>query len=1017
MSNARYSTSVLRPRHSAHLRIGSVALAVAAVLAHGPAEAQVEELVVTGTRIVQPDFDFANPVVSVDAETIVTSGQTNLTTYLTELPALAGSMDSFDTGGSNAFVGGAGLNLLDLRFLGSDRTLVLLNGRRHVASLAETASVDVSSVPIDLIERVDVLTGGASAIYGADGVTGVVNFVLKQDFEGLTFRAQTNEPSDPSASRRFVGVTFGRNFGDGGNFAIAAEHSSEELLYGYDRDFNGSRPGTLTRFARNPADTADPPLGDGDVDDAAVPDHVPLERTGFGDSSRCGAIYTDFANFPSPDYNCDGSPWNFGDLPPQTVGGSQDFPVLPFYQVGGDATQQDDYLGFSTILPEIERTAINAFLTYGFGDSLELFAELKHVQTDAYNESQPSFDFFMAIDPSNPFVPTALQGLPLADGVYYMSRDHVDLGIRVDDIERETQRAVVGVRGELDWATWEVAVVYGTTEVTALQGKNRFNDRFFAALDAVDNGGVPDCRVNVDPTAPIIDASSGEPIDPVTFDPSDGSCVPLNLFGEGVASPDAAAWVMGTTTAVDELEQNVVSAYLTGDTEGWFSLPGGPMGWAFGGEYRDESSESTPDPFDTAGATFGNVIQPNVGEFDVAELFGEVQLPFVAGKRFADEISLEAAYRYSDYSTIGETGTWKLGALWAPIADLTFRATVAQAVRAPNIGELFGAENQDFQFITDPCDVGELASGTQTRAANCAEILGAFGIDPAAFVDPNSASVAGVQSGNPGLTEETADTKTFGVVVRPRFAENLTFAIDYYDIELEDAVLTITPQELAERCVDAPTTTNEFCPLIERDPATGGIDAFRRVPVNIAALETSGFDFTLNYTFTPDSGGERDLGVFNFRAIGNKLHELNFLPSPGGVVDDDVGEGPAVSFAEQPVPERQMTFDVTWERGPLSVNYGLQWFDETTRISNRDLKGDADLVAGDPDFLAPDWYYFDSKLTHDIHARFGLQSGVSIYGGIANFTDEKPAIDEVFHPVSPVGRTYYLGVTGELGDR
>lgn len=1005
---------VPRLRFSELRHVFGAALMATFLLAQYAVRAQEAELVVvTGTRIVQPDFVFSNPVVSVDADSIINSGQTNVTTFLTELPALTGSLDSFDTGGSNAFVGGAGLNLLDLRFLGTDRTLVLVDGRRHVGSLAESTSVDINSIPIDLIERVDILTGGASAVYGADGVTGVVNFVLKHDFEGLTIRAQGDSPTDPGANTRFLGVTFGHNFarGDRGNVAVAVEHTSEDRLYGFDRDYNGSRPGIFTRFRRNPAETADPPVGNGATDDPSLPDRIPIDRSGFGDTSRCGGIFADFANYPSPDFNCDGSPWDFGDLPPQTVGGFQDFPLLPFYQVGGDATPQDDYIGYSTILPEIERTAVNVFVNYEFSDRLELFSELKYVDAEVFNLSQPSFDFFLFMDPTNPYIPPALQGAAAANGGLYMSRDNFDLGVRGDDVERETQRSVIGLRGDAgSWASYEVSLVYGKSEVTADQTNNRFEDRFFAALDVFDNGGVPDCRVNADPTATPFDFP-----DPITYTPGDGTCVPLNLFGEGAASQAAIDWVMQTTTAVDVIDQKVLSGYLTGDAES-LSLPGGPLGWAFGAEYREESSESRPDAADAAGATFGNVIQPNFGKFDVTEFFGEVNLPLLSGKKGAEELSLDGAYRYSDYSTIGTTGTWKIGALWTPIEAVTFRANVAQAVRAPNIGESFGAENQTFDFITDPCDVGELATGTQFRQGNCDAILTALGVDPTSFVDPNSASIGGVSSGNPNLTEETADTSTYGIVFRPGFAENFTLAVDYYDIELKDAVSLIDPEEIAQRCVDAPTLANAFCPLIERDPVTGGINFFSLVPVNLAALETSGYDFTLNYTLDA-TGGDRDLGLFTFRLIGNKLDKLNFLPSPGGVVDDDVGEGPSSSFAEQPVPEKQATFDLTWERGPLSVNYGFQWFDKTQRISNRNLNGDSDLVGGDPDFIPSAYYYFDEKWSHDINVRFEMDNGVSIYGGVINLTNEKTAIDELFHPVSPVGRTYYVGLRADLGNR
>ena len=1001
---------------SRRLRAGTALSTGAALLASVLAttamaqDADSETIIVTGSRIQQPDFAFSNPVVSVDADAVAFSGQTNLTTFLTEIPALAGSLDANDTAGSNSFVGGAGLNLLDLRNLGYDRTLVLVDGRRHVATLADSAAVDTNTIPVDLIERIDILTGGASAIYGADGVTGVVNFVLKDDFEGLSVRAQVGAPNDTGADQQFLSATLGQSFDEGrGNVAFAAEYSKEERLRAYDRDFNGDDLGILTRFVRNPADTADPPAGDGAADDPAIPDRIPVPLTGFGDTSRCGGVYTEFANGPSPDYNCDGTPWDFGLLPPQTVGGGQDFPILPFYQQGGFATLQDDYIG--DLLPETERSAFNVFLNYEFDPKVRMFGEYKHVETNIFTESQPSFDFFLFFDPSNPYVPEPFLDDDYAFGGIYMSRDNFDLGVRGDDISRITNRSVLGFEGDLtDWLSYEVSAVHGTSKVTADQTNNRLNDRFFAALDVVDNGGTPDCRVNVDPSATPFDFP-----DPISYDPASGDCVPLNLFGEYVASPEAVDWVMTTTTAVDEIEQTVFTGYLTGTLDPLFTLPGGSVGWAFGGEYREEKSQSTPDALDTAGATFGNVILESYGEFDVSELFAEVSVPLLSDRTFFNELSVDAAYRYSEYSTIGETGTWKVGGLWSPIEDISFRATVAEAVRAPNIGELFGPENQRFEFITDPCDVGELDLGTSNRVANCSAILSGLGVDPNSFVDPNSASVGGVSSGNADLSEETAETLTYGVVLRPRFVPGLTLSVDYYDIELTDAVQLISPQEIAERCVDAPSIDNDFCPLIGRDPDTGGIDFFSLVPVNLAELTTAGYDFSVNYVLDPaDLGAQGDWGLFNFRLVGNKLDELTFLPSPGGVPDDDVGEGPGASFTEQPVPEWQATFDLTWERGPLTLNYGFTWFDETQRISNRNLFGDSDLPDGDRDRVAPEYYYFDAKQTHDIQARVALTDGFSVYGGVNNFTGEEPAFDQSFYPVSAVGRFFYIGATAEF---
>ena len=624
------------------------------------------------------------------------------------------------------------------------------------------------------------------------------------------------------------------------------------------------------------------------------------------------------------------------------------------------------------------------------------------------NYSSPSFDFFLFIDQANPFIPASLvPNIDPLDGGLYMSRDNLDLGIRGDDIERETQRGVFGVRGDLGQSIqYEVSLTYGKTKVRAKQLNNRLDDRFFAALDVVDNGGTPDCRVNLDPAETPFDFP-----DPISYDPAAGNCVPLNLFGEYAASPEAVAWVMGTTFATDEIEQTVLTGYLTGELPG-FSLQGGPVSWAAGSEYRKESSRFTPDPLDTAGATFGNILQPNYGEFDVNEIFGEMSFPVLAGKKAAEELTFEMAYRYSDYSTVGTTGTWKAGLIWSPIQAMLIRGTVSEAVRAPNIAEAYAAEGETFLPIFDPCDVNELSLGTQYRVANCATILNGFGIDPMSFTDPNSSYVGGVVGGNPNVMEETANTNTIGLVFFPRFADNLTIAVDYYDIDLKDAITTLDPQEIAERCVDAPTLDNEFCALIERDAATGGIDSFSINPINIAQLETSGIDLTLNYNLNPR---RRDVGSFNFRLIANRLNKLNFLPSPGGVVDDDVREGPNASFTGQASPEWQATFDLGWTRGRLTIDYGFQWFDKTQRISNRSLYGDSDLPEGNRDSIAAAYYYYDQKLVHDIYVNYETDRGIAVFGGIKNFTDEKPAFDRISFPVSPVGRSYFLGVEANFG--
>ncbi len=295
------------------------------------------------------------------------------------------------------------------------------------------------------------------------------------------------------------------------------------------------------------------------------------------------------------------------------------------------------------------------------------------------------------------------------------------------------------------------------------------------------------------------------------------------------------------------------------------------------------------------GLTFNNVLTPISGAYEVSEAFAEVSIPILANLPLVDSLSIDGAGRYSHYSTVGDTSTWKFGAEWAPIHDVRFRYTRSKAVRAPNIEELFDPGGQDFEFIDDPCDPLFINQGTASRAANCAAILTAAGANPATYADPNvGVNIAGTQKGNPNLEPETAQTTTLGVVVAPRFIKSLIFSVDYYSINLSNAINLLTPQDMADQCVDLPTTANEFCPLIIRQ--VGGVDAggiidFTRQPVNVAQFNSRGFDLSLSYLFDPANFGiKQDLGTIGFRLIANHLDKLTFVNLPGVAAESDRGE-------------------------------------------------------------------------------------------------------------------------------
>lgn len=394
-----------------------------------------EEIVVTGSRIVRPDYESANPVTSVTGETLQYSGVTNVTDFLADVPALTGSSTSSTTSGDQGFIGSTGLNLLNLRNLGTQRTLVLQNGRRHVPALPASGDVDVNTIPTDLIERVDVLTGGASAIYGADGVSGVVNFIMRDNFEGLRVRSQAGFTEQGGGDSVFLSVTAGSNFAnDRGNIAVSIEGSHEDPLRSFDRDH--TRIGA--RIVRNPDDFI------GGVDDPALPDRVPFEDLRWFESGTGGAVDAD-ADFGADfDGNTD-APWDGGAFPDGIQGGT--------YQLGGSGTPVAGY--GRDLIGEVDRIAFNLFGRYDISDRVRFFTEQKYVVTDAMSFGQPTFDLFLAINPDNPFIPPNIAAaaagnsaadLGLPEGTVLVTRDNFDLGFRGEDIHRETYRGV-GRRG------------------------------------------------------------------------------------------------------------------------------------------------------------------------------------------------------------------------------------------------------------------------------------------------------------------------------------------------------------------------------------------------------------------------------------------------------------------------------------------------------------------------------------------------------------------------------------------
>jgi outer membrane receptor protein involved in Fe transport len=964
---------------------------------------QGEDIVVTGSRIARPELDVAVPVVSVTSEAIEATGLNNLTDVLIRNPALTASTGGSLSGGADAGFNETGANLLDLRNLGTNRTLVLVDGRRHVAGVPDSAAVDINSIPQDLIQKIDVLTGGASAIYGADGVSGVVNFILRRDFEGLRARAQAGLSDDGDAANQFVSVVAGTNFADGrGNITAAYEYSNSDRLSSFKRPFSGDNSRYQSLW-QNIDDFLPTGPNGALVDDPNVFDNIPYTNLTWFESAPDGAVDLDLDFVP--DRTGSGLPYDGGTFLPggggRAIGGASNTPTAGY---------------FGDLFPKIERHAANLLTRFEFSPAFNVFAEGKFVRTRSFSVGQPSFDFFTYLQPDNAFLLDRFGAGAAPDGAY-VTRDNFDFGQRGERIKRDTLRFVGGIDGKItDNARYELSYVYGETKSRSTQTSNLIGDRYYAALDAVRGpDGQIVCRSTLDPTALEDDPNFGAA--PTTFTPGAGSpCRPLNILGNN-ASPEALAFVLADNTNLGTIRQHVVSGSVSGDFDALLALPGGSIGFALGAEYRKEESSSIPDDLVINGELRDfSAVAASGGEFDVKEVFAELNVPILADMPFAELLSVSAAVRLSDYSTVGSTSTWKVDAIYAPIEDIRFRGSYAQAVRAPNIGELFTPTSGTFGFVTDPCDVTRVNQGTSFRPANCAAILGGLGLTPAqiAAFNPSGSptgttSRRGTLSGNPDLTEETARTWTAGVVLRPRFAPGLTITFDWYNIRISDAVNTPTPTELAQLCVDQPTIDNVYCANLFRNSAPGpsqgfvlgdGNDPLRRIgfnvqPANVAAFRTSGADFSINYLFAPIDG----LGRFNINLVGGYLDTINFVPTPGADVDDDI--------LEQYNPRWRGSANVTWSLDNFSLNYGVVYWSKTRRYTTEALEAD-------PDISDPRYFFYKERWEHDIRAQIEVNDRFTLYGGVNNIFEQEPDIGQLSYPVSGIGRYFYAGAKVSL---
>ena len=1094
------------------------------------ADQDEDVVVITGSRIaIDSSITAPSPVQTLTIDDFVKSGDIEIASSLRNVPALQGSDPaSLD---SAAGLVATGASTLNLRSLGTNRTLVLQDGRRHVPGVEGTATVDIGSIPQALIARTEVLTGGASSVYGADAVSGVVNFVTRdgRDFDGIEYRFQGGISDEGDAEEFFGSLAGGDEFADGkGSAVLAVEFSHSTSIVNGDRpniaaagfsSLNGSNPFLNGILGLDPAS-----------ENAFVPNRtLPVSSDGatiaiapFDGAFPFGNLLEAFD--ANGNFNPATDSINF--IPGTTIPDLQVIdPVTgevrafdpgiatgAFNAIGGDGIAIAETAPGLTLIPEITRFVAATAVDYELADDVTFYADGKISYTEASSIAGIPFSDDIRIELDNPFLPQTIQNqIPIVDALIpgetpsiFVARDNLGSEINAGtDAERLTFRFSGGFRGDFadTGFDYDISYSYGRTEADIISRNDRINDRYFTAIDAVAltaadldgtnpnlafNGGVGTLNAIRAGEDIVIDAASaqvgdivcrseltgipapaalfvgGPPIfdggtvingvdvspgffsgftRPVTFEVGDGQCAPINILGSNSIQGAGAAFAFNNLTDETNIEQQQLLATLTGDTEKFLNLPAGPLGFAVGFEWRSDSSQFTPDPFFTldplaVGNTGALIFEsPTDGQgIEVYEVFGEVKVPVLRDQPFAKLLEVSAAGRISDYNTIGGTETFSFGGRYQPHDWLTLRGTFARAIRAPNIGELFSPQTAAFFGVDDdPCDDGNITEGSANRAANCLEFVAA-GFDSSDFL---TAFVTGSTGGNPNLIEETSDSFTIGGVFQPSgilngWLDELTVIVDYYDIEIEDAIGSLTGPAIASACVDLPSTNNQFCDSIQRDANNGGaISGFTSGNINLAFLQARGIDFDVRYGFDVPSSG-KNLGSIRTSIAGTHFIERFTESDPtiqdviAAIADPLEQEQTIVSqaFVSDQLgvigtPEWVVNFGVNWEISNWNFGWTGRLEDSTSQFSNSaqndvDIVNGAVVVSDNVGLADPSQLFTGTGFEHDINVSYDFSEKLGVYGGVSNLTNEEPFLGNLIRPVGPRGRYFFLGVQGEF---
>lgn len=962
-----------------------ITLGGTAALTSLPAFSQqvLERVEVTGSRIRNLNAEAAAPVQVLTSADIAASGATTIQELIQKNPAFGAPPISRNN--SNFSTSSAGVATVDLRFLGSDRTLVLVNGRRHVAGVPGSSSVDLNTIPTDFIERVEILTGGASSTYGSDAVAGVVNIILKRSFDGLTLNAEAGRSEKGDDSKKKFSMTVGTSTAKSNLMAHLAV-SKAGAVYSRDREMSA-----VDQFSVAEGVT-------GEVADLFI-----AKRPFFSSFAPQGRFF--FSNTGSYTYDAAGK-----EIPFSTNGPAGD-------GVGATGFNRS---AFRTIAIPTDRLLLATKADHNINEQHTVYFEGTYAATRTKTRLEP---FPLDSSGSNGvyrgtggWVPAEfnIDGKIVRNGLvpdYLFSRlsDQTGDGLkdykftrRLSDIdargaraERDTFRVVGGLKGELSktWSYDSYAVFGSTKEAQSSSGQIN----------------VPNFRQALESVVDVNDVNgNGSRTDLVCRDANARAegCVPLNLFGANSISAAAGKYVAAPGSLSTKITQSVVGASVTGDA---FELPAGSVGVAAGVEWRKESSRAEFDALTNAGLNAGNALPNTVGSFSVKELFAEVRAPLLKGLPLVKRLDANAAFRHGRYSTVGGVNSWSTGLDWAATSDVRIRLTNAVSTRAPNINELFNPPSQTFPTgIADPC-TGIKAGDTSVTGANC---LAAAGV--AANIAANGGTftlnqadkqgMSGFNIGNPALKQEKGKSLTLGMVLTPKSIaalRNFSFTADYFRIEVENSIDAPPRQFILDQCYG--NGDKAFCKFVKRRPVPVGSNSAGSIEFVDAVQENSGGKFREGIDFTTSYAGTLGAGRLQASATWTHLIDAYDVPRPGAARDYLDGE-------------------IGTPRDKFSLNIGYDFNNWSIRTTTTHIAASAldDQFLKGYD-LGRDAVKIGAKTYLDLQVQYKLGKA-QLYIGLDNALGTKAPLIPSGLPgnttgaetdagtYDPIGRRYYAGV-------